>query len=32
VAKNIMENVSHVMHNVGGCEDVEVNVHVTGVR
>ncbi|WP_448536199.1 Asp23/Gls24 family envelope stress response protein [Pseudothermotoga sp.] len=32
VAKNIMENVSHVMHNVGGCEDVEVNVHVTGLR
>jgi uncharacterized alkaline shock family protein YloU len=32
VAKNIMENVSHVMRNVGGCEDVEFNVHVTGVR
>lgn len=32
VAKNIIESVSHVMRNVGGCEDVEVNVHVTGVR
>lgn len=32
VAKNIMESVSHLMRNIGGCEDVEVNVHVTGVR
>jgi uncharacterized alkaline shock family protein YloU len=32
VAKNIMESVSHVMRNIGGYEDVEVNVHVTGVR
>ncbi len=32
VAKNIIENVVHVLKNIGGCEDVEVNVHVTGIR
>ncbi|MEJ5229870.1 MAG: Asp23/Gls24 family envelope stress response protein [Pseudothermotoga sp.] len=32
VAKNIIENVTHVLKNIGNCEDVEVNVHVTGIR
>ncbi len=32
VAKNIMENVTHILNTIGGCEDVEVNVHVTGIR
>ncbi|AEH52028.1 Asp23/Gls24 family envelope stress response protein [Pseudothermotoga thermarum] len=32
VAKNIIENVSHVLKTIGGCEDVEVNVHVIGIR
>ncbi|MGJ8455360.1 Asp23/Gls24 family envelope stress response protein [Pseudothermotoga sp. U03pept] len=32
VAKNIIENVVHVLKNIGNCEDVEVNVHVTGIR
>ncbi|ABV34566.1 MULTISPECIES: Asp23/Gls24 family envelope stress response protein [Pseudothermotoga] len=32
VAKNIIENVTHVLKTIGGCEDIEVNVHVTGIR
>jgi len=32
VAKNIIGNVTHKLKNLGGCEDVEVNVHVTDIH
>ena len=32
VARNIMENVTHKLKTLAGCEKVEVNVHITGVK
>jgi uncharacterized alkaline shock family protein YloU len=32
VARNIVENVTHKLKTLGGCENAEVNVHVIGIR